>query len=85
MPSGSSERADRHEVERKQAAPDEWERFEQPVRLGDRIHAHQEGHALLFVPQPELLHLAVEVELQRRRDFLRQVAAARPARGACLF
>src|SRR5262245_13978909 len=66
--------ADRHEIEAQQAVLDQRERMEQPVRLIDRVHAHQEDHTLLLVPHPELLHLAVEVELQRRRDFPRQVA-----------
>ena len=74
---------DRHQVEGQQVGLAERQGLEKPVRLLDRIHAHQEDDALFLVPQPELLHLAVEIELQRRRDFRRQDSAdVAPPKGA---
>ena len=64
---------DRHQVEGKQVGLTERQRFEKLVRLVDRIHIHQEDDPHFLVTQPELLHFAVEIQLQCRRDFLRQI------------
>jgi hypothetical protein len=62
---------DRHQIKCQQIGLTERQGFKELVSLVDRVHAHQEDDTDFFLPQLELLHLAVEIELQSRWDFLR--------------
>src|SRR3569832_3001467 len=65
------ERADRNCLERENATSRERQRVDGCFGLVNRVGVHEKDHAGLIVAEPELLDLAVKVELERTRDFLR--------------
>src|SRR5262249_6581662 len=65
------ERPDLHELVLCKALCDERQRFDCRLGLLDRVDIHDEDHAGFVLAVKELFDLSVEIELERRRDFLR--------------